>query len=197
MLLYYALAAVAVTAVQFLLSSREPLRLKGRGQAVYLLASALLNGLTAYSCHFEQVNMAAGFCRFALTNGLLMMTVTDMREHMVYDVHFFITLAGGIVTAVSLLSIGTAGRVLLFLFMLSVLYLAGKRSSGIGFGDTRMIACLALYFSFTEWMEVMLLALGSSLIFSAAAVLLKKKTMKSEIPFMPFLLFGTAAEYFL
>ena len=92
---------------------------------------------------------------------------------------------------------GTFARYALFLLLLGVLFLLSRKRPELGMGDSRMIACMALYFSMTGWMEIMVASLGCALLYGLGGIVLQKKNLKSELPFMPFLLLGVLIECFV
>jgi len=163
----------------------------------YCLAVIAVNAYCLASIIMGPKALAEIIGRFALSNLLFMMTVTDLKERMIYDVHFYALLLGGAVKLILSFNLGMLFRVVFFLILLGVLNLASKKNPGLGMGDSRVIACTALYFSFSRWMEVMIISLGCAMIYGLAGLIIKKATMKTEVPFMPFLLFGVLAEIML
>lgn len=184
------LTAALLWILNALLSGRRPLCLEGRKKWWFLTAAAAVNLWTTLSPGAKPGDVL-------LVNVLLWMAATDLRERMLYDVHFYILLLGGLIwTALQSLSLLTS-RSLLFLVLLGVLFLASRKSGQLGMGDSRTIAALALYFPLSGWMEVMLLSLGGAMVWGVWGLLRKKKTMKTEFPFAPFLLAGVLIEYAL
>jgi len=183
----WALAGFAVSAV---LGGRPPVSLEGRGRKWYLAAAAGVN-LWIAACP------EAGIGGVLLGNALLWMAATDLRERALYDLHFYVLLLGGAACAFFQGAGGFVGRGALFLALFAVLFLVSRRNPGLGMGDSRVIAGLALYFPFSGWMEVMLVSLGGAMLWGLWGVLRKKKTMKTELPFAPFLLAGALAEWML
>ena len=84
---------------------------------------------------------------------------------------------------------------MLCLCFTGVMFLISRRNPGLGMGDGRMIACLALYFTASAWMEVILLALACALIYGVWGMLRKRSTLKTELPFAPFLLAAIMMEF--
>lgn len=187
------LAALGFGAVAYL-AGRAPLELKGRARTWFLLTAAGVNLWTLAALWLQEAGLGEQLSWFFLTNGMFLMAVTDLREKMTYDIHFYPLLLGGAAGAVFLAQGGMLGRFLTFLLLLGVLFLISRKKDGLGVGDSRMIACLALYFPLTGWMEIMLVSLGISMIYGLVGVARKKNTLKTEIPFMPFLLAAVLAE---
>lgn len=153
----------------------------------WIAAAGGKNGYSAMLC----------LSRVLIINGLLLMTITDLKERMVYDIHFYVLLLAGAATAFFQPEAGFIGMYLFFLLLFGVLFLAARKNDGLGMGDSRMIACLALYFPFSRWMEVMLLSLGTALVYGLIGIVRKKKTLKTAMPFFPFLLIGVLIECIL
>lgn len=183
-----AASALAGFLVSALLGGRPPLRLEGRGKKGYLAAAAAVNLWTA-------VWPGPGPAGVLLANTLLWMAATDLRERALYDLHFYVFLLGGAACAFFQGVGGMLGRGVLFLMLFGVLFLISRKNKGLGMGDSRIIAGLALYFPFSGWMEIMLLSLGGALLWGLWGIVRRKKTMKTEMPFAPFLLAGVLAEF--
>lgn len=180
-----------------LLLGRAPLSLKGAERTKCAAAACAVNLWVLMTVCTREISLALQASRFFLANGLFLMTVTDLREKMVYDIHFYTLLLVGIASAFAEPGNTFIARCLAFLLLFGVLFLVSRKSVGIGMGDIRMIACLALYFSLSGWMEVMLLSLGTAMIYGLAGVMRKKQTLKTEMAFIPFLLFAVLIEFVL
>lgn len=70
------------------------------------------------------------------------------------------------------------------------------RGRGIGFGDLKLSIGLALIFGWPDVVLVMGFAFILGAIIGALLMLLKKKTMKSAVPFVPFLALGSVMIFF-
>ena len=153
----------------------------------YAVAVVILNLWCAI--WLGQTGLVKLLLHFTLANSLLLMTATDLKETMVYDIHFYVVLLTGVLG--NLIQFNTlVPRLGFFLLLMGVFFLVSRRREELSAGDSRMIAVLALYYPFNEWMEVMLLALGSAMVYGIIGILRKKKTLKTQMPFMPFLLIG-------
>jgi leader peptidase (prepilin peptidase) / N-methyltransferase len=82
-----------------------------------------------------------------------------------------------------------------FLFFL-VIYLL-TRGKGIGFGDVKFGFLMGLILGFPDVMLGIYIAFLTGGIVAIILVLWKKKRMKSEVPFGPFLVLGTYVSFFL
>lgn len=176
-----------------LLSGAAPLHLAEKVRGYCLLTAAAVNGAAAAA--FWNLDAMTAAARVYLINLLLLTAVTDLKERQIYDLHFYALVLGGMVSA--FLEEGTFARYALFLLLLGVLFLLSRKRPELGMGDSRMIACMALYFSLTGWMEIMVASLGCALLYGLGGIVLRKKNLKSELPFMPFLLLGVLIECFV
>ena len=178
------------------LTSRRPFSLEGARRRICLLMALGVKLWTAAALLPDPSPVRA--CSwFFLANGLFLTAVTDLLEQMVYDVHFYALLLGGAVSAFLRPEISFPGNCLLFLAVLGVLFLISRRKPGLGMGDSRMIACMALYFPLSRWMEVLLLSLGAAMLYGLLGMVRKQKNLKTELPFMPFLLMGVLLEFMM
>lgn len=132
----------------------------------------------------------AGIPYFLLLNFLCMMTVEDIRTRQIQTLQIWLMLLTGAICALAS-GAGWLGRVLLFAVLLAVLQLAARRTnSGIGTGDAKVIAALALFLRFRPLFYVLSLSLVCALLYGLGLVVCKKATVKTELPFLPFLLAG-------
>lgn len=191
------LLAVTGMSVLFVLAGRRPLTLEGRKRKWFLLGAAAVNLLAAAALLLGEGNVPWQISRFYLINGMYLAAATDLLEKSVYELHYRLLLLGGAISA--FLQEGTTffAMYLTFGVLYGLLFLVSRRNGQLGMGDSQMIACLALYFPLPRWTEVVLLALLGAMLCGLAGIAMKKKTIKSELPFIPFLLGGTIIEYFL
>lgn len=75
----------------------------------------------------------------------------------------------------------------------SFLFLAASVFSkkGIGMGDVKLIGVMGFYLGFQVLMSSLVITLSITVLFSLFMLLTKKMSLKSEIPFVPFLAVGT------
>ncbi len=189
--------AAAGFGIAALLGGRSPLALEGKVRRWFLIAAAGVNVWILAASWLTDASVKEQFGRFILVNGLLLMAATDLKERMIYDIHFYALLLLGVAGLLSPPWSGMLGRLFFFLLLFSVLFLISRKKTGLGMGDFRIIACLALYLPASRWMEVMILALGGAMIYGLFGVLKKKKTLQTEIPFLPFLLAGVLIDSIL
>jgi len=79
----------------------------------------------------------------------------------------------------------------LFVFLTLLSIFIVSRGKWIGFGDVKFSFLMGLTLGFSNLVLAFFLATIMGSIISLLLILLKKKTLKSEIPFGPFLVFGT------
>lgn len=193
-MLWQVLFALLGLAALAFLSGRQPLSFQGAARRKFLLAAVAVNLWSAIALYLAGLSPLRSALYQLLADGLLLMAATDVREKRIYDVHFYPLLFCGGVGAFFPLD-AAVWKYLLFLLVSGMLFLVTRRHSGLGKGDARMIACLCLYFPLSGWMEVLLMALLSAALFGLIGVARKKNDLKTELPFMPFLLLGVLLEF--
>ena len=85
-------------------------------------------------------------------------------------------------------ALGTAG------FFLAIYLLSKGRA--MGFGDVKLAFFMGLFLSWPNILVAMSLAFGIGAIVGLTLIFLKRKTMRSEVPFGPFLILGIFAALF-
>ncbi len=81
-----------------------------------------------------------------------------------------------------------------FVFFFLIFYLS--KGKGMGFGDVKYVIFMGLFLGFPEIIVGLFLSFSLGAIIGLILLTLKKKGMKSEIPFGPFLITGTILSYF-
>lgn len=123
---------------------------------------------------------------------LLPLAFLDWEEHMVPDTHLIMWLAAVILSKlirlqwpyiVSCLAGGAAGGVILGLAYL-------LRRDSVGLGDVKLLALCGLVTGFPGVIYLLVRGLLASLVYAAVLLAGKRAGLKSEIPFVPFLLVG-------
>ena len=138
------------------------------------------------------------------------LTVIDIRHHLLpnriifpsYAVAGVLLLGGaaadggaGLFGVPGLRVLAGAALLWLFYFLLRAVYPAG-----MGFGDVKLAGVLGLYLGFLGWAHVFAGTFAAFLfggLWSVALLLTRRGTLKSDIPFGPFMLAGTAAAMLL
>ena len=75
------------------------------------------------------------------------------------------------------------------------IYLLSK-GRAMGFGDVKLALFMGLFLSWPNILVALSLAFGAGAIVGLALIFFKRKTMRSEVPFGPFLIAGTFAALF-
>lgn len=138
------------------------------------------------------------------------LTVIDVRHHLLpnriifpsYAVAGMLLLGGaaagggaGLFGVPGLRVLAGAAALWLFYFLLRAAY-----PPGMGFGDVKLAGVLGLYLGFLGWGHVFAGTFAAFLfggLWSVALLLTRRGTLKSDIPFGPFMLAGTAAAMLL
>ncbi len=138
------------------------------------------------------------------------LTVIDVRHHLLPNRIVFpsyavagVLLAGAAVTGAGAglfgvpgLRVVAGGAVLwLFYFLLRAAY-----PPGMGFGDVKLAGVLGMYLGFLGWGHVFAGTFAAFLfggLWSVALLVSRRGTLKSDIPFGPFMLAGSAAAMLL
>lgn len=71
-----------------------------------------------------------------------------------------------------------------------------SKGKWLGFGDVKLVLFMGLFLGFPEILPALFLASLIGAIIGLGLVVFKKKKMSSEIPFGPFLVFGTIVSFF-
>ena len=83
---------------------------------------------------------------------------------------------------------GTAG---FFLFIILI-----SKGKWMGLGDVKLAFLMGLFLGFPKILLGLILAFWSGAIIGIITIILKKKKLSAEIPFAPFLVFGTLVSFF-
>lgn len=78
---------------------------------------------------------------------------------------------------------------IVFLFFFALYFFSGGKA--MGFGDVKLVIFLGLILGFPKVLPALFIAFGVGAVVGLVMMALKKKGMKSEIPFGPFLVLGT------
>lgn len=81
-----------------------------------------------------------------------------------------------------------------FLFFFSLFYFT--KGKGMGFGDVKFVIFMGFFLGFPKIVVAFFLSFFFGAIIGLGLILLRKKGMKSQIPFGPFLIIGTLITYF-
>ena len=76
------------------------------------------------------------------------------------------------------------------------LYMKIRKKEGMGLGDAKLLAAIGFWFGWYSIPYVIFLSSLSALLIALPSLINKSKSMSSQIPFGPYLIFGTAAYLF-
>lgn len=188
-------ATVLAMLASFVSLGYQPFKLKGKARWLWLFGIFGVNFWCVTALELFGCETLEGISGSLLVNLLSLMSITDLREKMVYHIHFYCLLGIGIVSAFIPSQDVFWMRFLVFGCALGIFWLLSRKRQDVGGIDLRSLSCLALYFPFSRWFETVLLTLFCAMIWGLAGIIIRKKNMKSEIPFLPFMLIGTLLEY--
>ena len=86
---------------------------------------------------------------------------------------------------------GALGYILIW--GLITLYLKIRNKEGMGLGDAKLLSAIGFWFGWYSIPYIIFLSSLSALVIALPGLINKSKTMSSQIPFGPYLIFGTAA----
>ena len=86
---------------------------------------------------------------------------------------------------------GALGYILIW--GLITLYLRIRNKEGMGLGDAKLLSAIGFWFGWYSIPYVIFLSSLSALMIALPGLITKSKTMSSQIPFGPYLIFGTVA----
>ncbi len=94
----------------------------------------------------------------------------------------------------SFLMYGVLSAFVAFLFFFSLFYFT--KGKGMGFGDVKFVIFMGLFLGFPNIVVGLFISFFLGAIIGIGLIILKRKEMKSQIPFGPFLIAGTLTAYF-
>lgn len=95
---------------------------------------------------------------------------------------------------ISLLYQSLLSAFFVFLFFFSLFYFT--KGKGMGFGDVKFVIFMGLFLGFPNIVVALFLSFFLGAIIGIVLIVLKRKKMKSQVPFGPFLIAGTLVAYF-
>jgi prepilin signal peptidase PulO-like enzyme (type II secretory pathway) len=136
---------------------------------------------------------------WAVASALLLIFVYDIKHYLIPDkilypaigLVFLYQILGTLETLVSSILAGVGAAA----FFLAV-YLVSK-GQWMGFGDVKLALLLGLFLGWPSILVALFFAFCLGAALGVVLVALKKKGLKSEVPFAPFLIMGTAIAFFL
>jgi len=133
------------------------------------------------------------FC-WVLTCFLVIIFVYDLKHYLIPDKVIYPAIAIAFLNQILTSNIQHLTSNLLLGILPSLFFLAIiliSRETWMGFGDFKLSILMGLILSWPKILVALFFAFFSGAIFGLILIFLKRKTMKSQIPFAPFLVSGT------
>ncbi len=134
---------------------------------------------------------------FIIFSFLILIFIYDLRHMIIPDVLIvvptFLTFIYFLGKDIDLLNHFLSGLFSFLFFLLIVLITLGK---GMGLGDVKLVFFLGFFLGYPNIIVALFLSFLIGAIMGIGLILNKKKEMKSEVPFGPFLVIGTFIAYF-
>lgn len=134
-----------------------------------------------------------------ILSALLVIVVADLKYYIIPDSMVVIACLGAIASLLGQpfpvvmehLVVGVCSFLSLY-----ILWLITKRK-GIGFGDVKLAFFVGFWVGFPQVVSALYLAFLTGAVVGIILMILQKKTLKSRVPFGPFLIFGVLASFFI
>ncbi len=135
---------------------------------------------------------------------MIIMFVYDLRHYLIPDEAVFTAIGATFLWYGGLFVAGMISFPAIISYLLSGMGAAGffltifliSKGAWMGFGDVKLALFMGLFLGFPGILVALFSSFMSGAIIGSAMVLLKKKEIKSEIPFAPFLILGTVLAFF-
>jgi prepilin signal peptidase PulO-like enzyme (type II secretory pathway) len=134
---------------------------------------------------------------------LILIFVYDLKHYIIPDfatfsligISFIYLLYNSFLTSnFSLLYGGLLSAFATCLFFFALFYFT--KGKGMGFGDVKFVIFMGLFLGFPKILVGLFLSFFFGAIIGIGMILMKKKKMKSQLPFAPFLIIGSLIAYF-
>ncbi|MDP3882563.1 MAG: prepilin peptidase [Candidatus Staskawiczbacteria bacterium] len=142
-------------------------------------------------------NFLNSFFLFYIASALIVIFVYDLKHYIIPDKILFPAI--GVAFVYRFLEFASLGGYLLAAAIGSgfflVIFLISK-GAAMGFGDVKLAVLMGLLLGFPNILAGLFFAFFFGAVIGTALMILKRKGLKSEIPFGPFLIFGTFVAMF-
>jgi prepilin signal peptidase PulO-like enzyme (type II secretory pathway) len=168
----------------------------------YLLVELLTGFLFSFSFLFFGLSIELIYFLFVLFF-LILIFVYDSKHYIIPDFATFSLIGVSFIYLLyisfleektSFLIYGIISAFFVFLFFFSLFYFT--KGKGMGFGDVKFVIFMGLFLNFPNIVVGLFLSFFLGAIIGIGMIILKRKEMKSQIPFGPFLIIGTLFAYF-
>ena len=160
-----------------------------------LAALVFANGMMTASAASDGAGIVNCVFALVLVSILSIASYGDIKMLSVETLHLRILLAFGALCTIWNGPSAWICRMPLFLLLFIILSLLARREkSGIGSADAKIIAVLALFMHPGPVFSAVFYALAAGLVYGIVLILRKKVTMKTSLPFIPFIWIGIMVE---
>ena len=139
----------------------------------------------------KNINLIYGSFVISLVSVMVLVTIYDIKTKRIPNILLIMINGVGFISSFFvpdgyfIYSIAAAWAIA------GICFVVGKKTGGgIGSGDILCMSGLMMSMNFTGMMNYMFASLFLGVIFSVASLLMKKTTLKTEIPFAPFMFAG-------
>jgi len=140
----------------------------------------------------------------AIFSLMIVMFVYDLKHYLIPDEVVFSAIGASLVWHGALFLSGAMSSSEVIIFLLSGIGSAGffwllfimSKGAWLGFGDVKLALFMGLFLGYPGILVALFSSFTSGAIIGSAMVFLKKKEIRDEIPFAPFLIFGTTLAFF-
>lgn len=157
----------------------------------FSLFSALIMIACCVMILLKDINLIYGFFATALVSIMVIVTIYDIKTKHISNIFLFMINGVGFISSFFvpegyfIYSIAAAWAIA------GICFVVGRKTKGgIGSGDILCMSGLMMSMNFSGMMNFMFASLFLGVIFSVVSLLMKKTTLKTEIPFAPFMFAG-------
>jgi len=135
---------------------------------------------------------------------LMVIFVYDLKHYLIPDTAIFAAIGLSLIWGISQLLADRLTLVDFSFFLLAGMIAASlfftifffSQGTWLGFGDVKVVFFMGLFLGYPEIIIALFSSFASGAIIGTVMIIFKKKELKSEIPFGPFLIFGTTLAFF-
>ncbi len=154
---------------------------------------ALLNGIAWFLSSLLVENIATAILSSILFTTAILITMIDIQIRIVPNELLLVMVVAGI--AFQAVTFGFKAVLISFLGMIAmiVFFTAAAGFSGfdkVGAGDIKLAGAMGLVLGYPNIMTALIIMSAAFLVYSAGGLLIKKLTLKSMLPFAPFMMSG-------
>lgn len=185
-----ALVLTVLVAVCF--SRIDELKLKRCKPLIMYVAVFILNVSTAIIIFSKYPYAIYFYSLMLLINLLLVIAIIDYKTKSIPYLLLLPMLAAGAATIFFIPDISFYNPLISALVIGLIMFLISKKSNeALGMGDVKLISCLALFFGYPNIVTIIFLSLLLGLFYGLFIMVKNKQSIKTEIPFIPFVFLST------